>query len=269
MVYLSRAFGAPTPQSEALPGREEEMVHNSAGGVVFAVDDFDRLRRFLVLGSEGGSYYAGERKLTLDNANAVKRCLAAGQRVIDEVVRASRGSAPRNGPSLFVLAMATSFGRDEVRRAAFSILPEVARTGSHLFQFVEYVDGMRGWGKGLRHAVGAWYEAQGDVAQAAYQVVKYRQRNGWTHRDLLRKAHPSGRANPDYDALYGWVTQATAPPADDRRYDIIRAYEYAAENAERPELIADAIRQFSMTWEMVPGAAMGHRFGKPCSSRCQ
>ena len=81
------------------------MVHNSAGGVVFAVDDFDRLRRFLVLGSEGGSYYASERKLTLDNANAVKRCIAAdGQHVIDEVLRASRGIAPRNGPSLFVLA---------------------------------------------------------------------------------------------------------------------------------------------------------------------
>ena len=162
MTYLRQAFGTPAPQSEALPGREDEMVRNSAGGMVFAVDDSDRLRRFLVLGSEGGSYYAGERKLTLDNANTVKRCIAAdGQRVIDEVVRASRGIAPRNGPSLFVLAMAASFSSDEVRRAAFYVLPEVDRTGSHLFQFVEYVDGMRGWGKGLRHAIGAWYEAQG------------------------------------------------------------------------------------------------------------
>ena len=213
-----------------------------------------------MLGSEGGSYYAAERELTLDNANAVKRCIAAdGQRVIDEVVRTSNGIAPRNGPSLFVLAMTAAFGNDEARRAALAVLPEVARTGSHLFQFVEYVDGMRGWGKGLRRAVGAWYQAQGDVAQAAYQMVKYRQRNGWTHRDLLRKAHPSGRANPDFDALYGWVTQGAAPPVDDRRYDIIRAYEYVAENTERPKLIADAIREFDMTWEMIPGAAMSHR----------
>ena len=260
MDYLNRTITAPTPQSEALPGREDEMVGNSAGGMVFAVDDFARLRRFLVLGSEGGSYYAAERELTLDNANAVKRCIAAdGQRVIDEVVRTSNGIAPRNGPSLFVLAMTAAFGNDEARRAALAVLPEVARTGSHLFQFVEYVDGMRGWGKGLRRAVGAWYQAQGDVAQAAYQMVKYRQRNGWTHRDLLRKAHPSGRANPDFDALYGWVTQGAAPPVDDRRYDIIRAYEYVAENTERPKLIADAIREFDMTWEMIPGAAMSHR----------
>ena len=260
MTYLNQVYGVPTPQSEALPGREDDMTPNSAGGMVFAVDDFARLRRFLVLGSEGGSYYAGERELTLDNAKAVKGCIAAdGQRVVDEVVRASNGIAPRNGPCLFALAMAASFGNDDARRAAFAVLPDVARTGSHLFQFVEYADSMRGWGKGLRNAIGAWYEAQGDVSEVAYQVVKYRQRNGWSHRDLLRKAHPSGRSNPDLDVLYGWLTQGTAPPEDDHRYDIVRAYEYASENAERPELVADAIRRFNMTWEMVPGVAMGHR----------
>ena len=37
------------------------------------MDDMTRLQRFLILGSEGGSYYASERKLTLENAAAVKR----------------------------------------------------------------------------------------------------------------------------------------------------------------------------------------------------
>ena len=260
MVYLNQVYGAPAPQTEALPGREAEMVRNSAGGVVFPVDDFARLRRFLVLGSEGGSYYASERALTVENAQAVKRCIAAdGPRVIAEVLRASDGVAPRNGPALFALAMAASFGDDETRRAALSVLPQVARTGSHLFRFVEYADGMRGWGKGLRKAIGAWYESQGGVAPAAYQMVKYRQRNGWTHRDLLRKAHPSGQDHPDLDALYGWVTQGIAPPADDPRYDVIRAYEYAAEHAAQPGLVADAIREFDLTWEMIPSEAMGQK----------
>ena len=260
MVYLTQVYGAPAPQSEPLPGREGEMVQNSAGGMVFPVDDFTRLRRFLVLGAEGGSYYAAERKLTVENANAVKRCIEIdGHRVIDEAVRASRGIAPRNGPPLFVLAMAASFGGDDVRRYALSVLPQVARTGSHLFRFVEYADAMRGWGKGLRRAIGAWYEAQGGVGPAAYQMVKYRQRNGWTHRDLLRKAHPSGKDNPDFDALYAWVTQGSAPPDDDRRYDIIRAYESVLGHVSDPVLIADAIREFDMTWEMIPGEVMGEK----------
>lgn len=38
-----------TPQSEAIPGREEDMTKNYAGGFTFKVDDWERLNRFLIL----------------------------------------------------------------------------------------------------------------------------------------------------------------------------------------------------------------------------
>lgn len=45
-----------TPQSEqASPGQ----VRNSAGGYTFQVDALTRLRRFLTLGVDGGTYYVG------------------------------------------------------------------------------------------------------------------------------------------------------------------------------------------------------------------
>ena len=51
-------------QADVLPG----MVPNSAGGAAYPVDDWKRLERFLVLGAEGGSYYATERTLTVNTA---------------------------------------------------------------------------------------------------------------------------------------------------------------------------------------------------------
>ena len=45
MTYLNRVIDSPVPQSEPLQG----MVANSAGGHAYPVDDFTRLRRFLVL----------------------------------------------------------------------------------------------------------------------------------------------------------------------------------------------------------------------------
>jgi 60 kDa SS-A/Ro ribonucleoprotein len=74
------------------------------------------------------------------------------------------------------------------RRAALNALPEVCRIGTHLFHFAGYVEQFRGWGRALRRAVGEWYERRS--TKLAYQAVKYRQRDGWTHRDLLRLAHP-------------------------------------------------------------------------------
>ena len=72
MAYIREYLQEPVPQSEAL---NERQVQNSAGGFSFPVDDMTRLRRFLVLGSEGGSYYADQRTLTKENAAAVKRCI--------------------------------------------------------------------------------------------------------------------------------------------------------------------------------------------------
>jgi len=67
--FATRLRRLVTPQSEPIPGTDQ--VPNSGGGFAFAIDRWDRLDRFLVLGSEGGTYYIGERELTVENARVV------------------------------------------------------------------------------------------------------------------------------------------------------------------------------------------------------
>jgi len=213
MSYLKRHGTRRVPQWATLPGQ----APNSAGGFAWAVDAWTRLRRFLILGSEGGSYYASEWKLTRENAQAVEQCVREdGPRAVAEIVRVSAdGRAPKNDPALYALALAAGAGDVETRRAALEALPQVARTGTHLFQFAQFVEGFRGWGRSLRRAVGRWYSAQ-PIDALAYQAVKYRQRQGVTHRDLLRLAHPArrvGAGNPELDVsaeharLFEWIVR--------------------------------------------------------------
>ena len=159
MTYLTRVITQPTPQSEPLDGRQ---VQNSAGGHSYPVDDVTRLDRFLILGSEGGSYYASQRQLTLENAQAVKRCAQQDGPATVERIReiATNGRAPKTGPPLFALAVCASHGDDDTRKLALGQLPQVARTATQLMQFVEYTQAMRGWGRGLRNAVRDWYLAR-------------------------------------------------------------------------------------------------------------
>src|SRR3954452_7671897 len=188
MSYLKRHGTRRVSQWAPLPGQEP----NSAGGFAWDVDAWTRLRRFLVLGSEGGSYYASEWSLTRENAQAVEECVREdGLRAVAEIVRVStEGRAPKNDPALYALALAAGGPELEARRAALEALPKVARTGTHLFQFAQFVEGFRGWGRSLRRAVGGWYASK-PADTIAYQAVKYRQRQGVTHRDLLRLAHPA------------------------------------------------------------------------------
>ena len=188
MSYLERQSMRRASQWAPIPGSSQ--VENSAGGYAWAVDDWSRLRRFLILGSEGGSYYAGEWKLTRQNAEGVERCLAAdGARTVAEIVAVSgAGRAPTNDPAIFALAMAAGADEKETRKAALDALATVCRTSTHLFQFATFVEGFRGWGRSLRRAVGSWYAGRTPEA-LAYQAVKYRQREGMTHRDVLRLSH--------------------------------------------------------------------------------
>ena len=212
-MYLKRHGTRRVPQWVPLPGQ----VPNSAGGFAWAVDVWTRLRRFLVLGSEGGSYYASEWKLTRENAVAVETAIREdGARAVAEIVSVSReGRAPKNDPALFALAMAAGHGDEANCKAALAALPRAARTSTHLFQFAAFVDGFRGWGRALRRAVGSWYAAQ-TVDALAYQAVKYRRRGGFTHRDLLRLAHPAAQVsagNPALDLpaehrrLFEWIVR--------------------------------------------------------------
>ena len=186
-------LGRQSGQRAPLPG--EAMVVGDAGGYVYALDDWARFDRFLVLGTEGGTYYASEARLTRETTETVARCMAAdGTRAVARIVEMSvSGRAPKQDPILFALALATAAADPATRALALAAVPRVARTGAQLQRLVSYIDALRGWGRGLRRAVARWYLEQ-PLAELEHQALKYRARGErgqrWSHRDLLRLAHP-------------------------------------------------------------------------------
>jgi 60 kDa SS-A/Ro ribonucleoprotein len=238
-----------TPQSQPADPRQ---VQNSAGGYTFTVAPVERLRRFLVLGVDGGTYYASERDLTKANAEVVLAWARdRSSELVDEVVSISTsGRAPRNNAALFALAAAAALGDAEGRKAALAAVPKVARTGTHLFLFAGYVEQFRGWGRGLRRAVADWYLSK-PVDAVAYQAVKYRQREGWSHRDLLRLAHPA-TDEADRKQLFDWICgRSEEGPA------LVEGFRQAQSATTAREWVAILDRYPSLSWEMLPDAALG------------
>jgi 60 kDa SS-A/Ro ribonucleoprotein len=255
MSYLKRHGTRRVPQWAPIPGSDQ--VPNSSGGFAWTVDDWMRLRRFLILGSEGGSYYASEWKLTRENSKTVECCVREdGKRAVEEIVRVSdEGRAPKNDPALFALALAAGLGDDETRKAALDALPKVARTGTHLFQFASFVEGFRGWGRSLRRAVGRWYAAQPADA-LAYQAVKYRQREGVTHRDLLRLAHPARHVSagnptlevsPEHAGLFEWIVRGAETEGLPR---LVEGF-LRAQRAQKASETAALVREYGLPREAL------------------
>jgi 60 kDa SS-A/Ro ribonucleoprotein len=236
-----------TPQTQPADPRQRR---NAAGGFAFQVSDEVRIRRFLTLGTDGGTYYAATKDLTRENAGVV--LAAARDRaswLTGEIVAISTaGRAPRPNPALFALAAAASLGDDDGRRAALAALGQVARTGTHLFLFARYVEQFRGWGRGLRRAVGAWYLDQ-DGERLAYQVLKYRQREGWSHRDLLRLGHPRPPAD-EHREVFAWIARGEIGESP-----LIRAFAQAQTATDVPSWVR-LIGEQPLSWEMLPDVAL-------------
>lgn len=198
-----------TSQRQPLPGSAQ--VQNSAGGFTWQLDDWMRLERFLVLGTEGGTFYISERDFTQTAGHLVHRCIRAdGLRTVSRIVATSQsGRAPKNDPAIFSLAMCAKLGDEPTRRAAYAALPRVCRIGTHLMHFAEYAQAFGGWGRGMRKAVGAWFNTK-PATELAYQLAKYQARDGWSNRDLLRLAHPRA-ASPSHDRLFAWAVKGELP----------------------------------------------------------
>lgn len=224
--YSSFVSAKKTPQTQPIFGKK--MVKGDDVGYVFEVDDFIRLERFLVIGSDKGTFYAGPKKLTLENAQCIVKCLEKDPiRTIDTIVAISQsGRAPKNDQAIFALAVAASDKNLTTRKLALAALPKVCRIGTHLFSFVEDLNniGLRGWGRGLRTGIGNWYKSK-DVNSLAYQITKYQQRNGWSHRDLLRLSHP--KPSDDQASIFRYIVGKTEKDEFGNLPELVQAVEEA------------------------------------------
>ena len=238
-----------TPQMEKA---RADQVENLAGGYVFGISDMTRAARFLIMGSAGGSYYASEHELTKENTDFVIS-LANGPNAAELLALvldvSLKGRAAKQNPTVFTLAALCASKDLDVRRAAIWAIPQVCRTGTMLFLFARYVENFRGWGRALRNGVARWYTAK-TADDLAWQATKYRQREGWTHRDLLRLSHPTA-PSVAHKAAYDWICGRGQPdtPA------VIMATVKASLTTD-PKLWAQLVSEHRLSWEQLPDEAL-------------
>lgn len=248
-----------TPQNRPIP--KSTQIANSAGGYAWEIDNWARLDRFLILGTDGGSYYATQRDLTLENGETITTCLEQdGTRTVNRTVEISQsGRAAKNDPAIFVLAVAAKLGDSETRARAYAAVPMVCRIGTHLMHFAEFAECLGGWGRGMRRAVARWYNDK-PVGRLAYQLVKYQARDGWSNRDLLRLSHPKAPSGA-HNRMYQWVTRGTweleRQQDLEEGFALIDAYE-RIKAASRLDEVVRLIEDHDLPRETIPSEWLVH-----------
>jgi 60 kDa SS-A/Ro ribonucleoprotein len=249
-IYTDLMNKFKTRQTSPLFGQAQ--VANNAGGYVYQVSPMEQLRRFLIIGTSGGSFYVAERKLTEDNAKAIIELIKAdGMAVLKETVAISvLGRAIKNDPAIFVMALLATYGNELVKTNTYDAISQVCRTGTHLFHFTEMVNQMRGWSAGLRRGVSKFYLRR-NVDNLAVQLLKYRQRDGWTHRDVLRLCHASTKD----EAMNGLFRYTVGKEVADK-HPLVVLFESLQKEADVKKVVEGIKSNSSISWEMLPTAML-------------
>ncbi|MHA1621044.1 MAG: TROVE domain-containing protein [Candidatus Heimdallarchaeaceae archaeon] len=268
-------------QRTKIPGTN--MVQNNAGGFVFEVNPWVQLRRFLILGSEGGSYYVKEEDLTLECSEVIINLIRTnGRRVVEEIADVSKnGLAAKNDPAIFCLALCFTHGNDETKMIAKTNFPDIVRTGTHLFQFCDAIKKLRGWGPAIRKTISTWYKSK-NIKTLSYQMAKYRQRGGWTNRDVLRLNHVHPHDNHKLNDLFKWATgnldlENLTEPEDHLTYPWcvtqLNAFEKKIQDLAKnnqtiesnklakiaKDTAKNMIEKYGLSWEMIPSILLDEK----------
>lgn len=260
MVNKNLAGYFSNPALRSTPAREKAapgQVKSDQGGYVFKVDDMERARRFLILGSDS-SFYKSGAKLTIENAEVIQK-LAKSEKARELLALiydvSVNGRAPKQSPGLFALALVIGTTEDpKVKNLAYQLLPEIARTASTLFEFVSYLSQFQKLGgMGFQKAIGRWYNEK-ELDQLAYQMVKYRQRNEYDHSRLLRLSkRVKSNERPELSPLLDWALGKPVDVANLPR--VARGFELAKKDLHPGEL-PNLIRSYGLSWEMLPTEAL-------------
>lgn len=229
----------------------DSQVKNNTGGYVYQVSDKSRLERFLILGVDGGTYYVSEKDITQQNVEWLKGLISHDSKlVLDTVLDVStNGRAYRNSAAIFVLAMLLNYANPNVKTLAADLAPQIARTGTMVFELAQYIENLGGWGRAKRTAVANWFTSK-TPDQLAYQAVKYRQRNGWELRDLMRLSHPRG-----VDPMVGeFILRKDAPMPQYVVHDveILNGFKDLQSATRLPQVIEILQENRSLPWETIP-----------------
>jgi hypothetical protein len=211
------------PQTIGLPGQ----IANNAGGYSFPLPLEQEWMRYLIIGSkaDNGSFYQCGGAI----ATTISRCIMAAvsspatcEHMIRDIVDVSvNARAPKQEMTMMSLAAAIVFPPDNTCKAqALAAINQVCRIPTHLFMMVQYIRDLsqdkknpgKGFGKGVRRALTEYYTSRGGL-ELAVLVTKYKNREGWTHEDLISLLHinPAQMKDDGGRLVLEWIMKKDKP----------------------------------------------------------
>ena len=217
------AARARIPQTVGLPGQ----VANNAGGFAFPLPIEQEWMRYLIIGSksDNGNFYQSGGQI----ATCVAKCIMAAvsdptlfkQLLCDLVDVSVKGRAPKQEMTMMSLAASIVFAPNpECKALSLDSVERVCRIPTHWFMLLQFIRDFsqdkskpgKGMGKGVRRVFAKLYTSRTGL-ELAVLLNKYKNREGWTHRDIISLLHinPADMKDDGARLVLDWFMKEDKP----------------------------------------------------------
>ena len=226
---------ARIPQTIGLPGQ----VANNAGGFSFQLPLEQEWMRYLIIGSksENGNFYQTGGQIS----TCVSRCILAAvaspdtcKHLVADILDVSvKGRAAKQEMTMLALATVIVFSEDpECKRLGLAAIQDVCRIPTHWFMLLKYIRELsqdkkkpgKGMGAGVRSAFTRLYTSR-TGPELAVLLTKYKNREGWTHKDVISLLHinPSDMHDDGARMVLEWIMKEDRPERTTKTGQTIQA----------------------------------------------
>ena len=242
-------------------------VLNSCGRQVFQISDVERVKRFLSLGCSNGTYYICTKDLMQEHIECIECMLDDIEKrnilleLIGEYVKGNK--CKKQEPLVYLLARCCTYSIGdnsmlEFRNKAYELLSDVCTTASTLMMFIDFskkcskkYSNSSGWNNLHKRAISKWYTSK-DPFSLLFQMTKYKERNGYKHRDVLRLCHivPSSL---DMQVVFNYIVKETGSNdmCSTKTKDFIKDLEILKLDMKK-NIIVDTINKWQLAREHLP-----------------
>jgi 60 kDa SS-A/Ro ribonucleoprotein len=226
---------------------------------VYKVSQEELLKRFILLGTENGSYYITESELTITHISCLDNLIKTDYKKVIDIINTCYLKVYKKDYILFVIARCCADKNKDLRIDAYEYMLEICKIPTHLFLFIDLYERIcqilyksTGWNKLQKEYISKWYLNKQPM-NLAYLITKYKNRNQWTHKDVLKLTHVKAYTDA-HDALFAYITRdydmfmKKVPDSDLQEY--IEAYE-VIKNTNDEDIAIALINQHKFVREHV------------------
>ena len=231
----------------------------------FKISDENQLRRFLFLGSENGTLNASAKELTQTNLVALDRLLFKKDfSTILDIIDEYKVKIFKKDYILLVLAICCSLikfegtNEKDFKKNCFETVLEICKTPTNLFMFIEFYQKVyqskhnaKGWNTSMKNCVSSWYNSK-TPENLIYHVTKYKNRNGWSHKDVLRLSHTTTN-DEQLNRVFRYIIKDLEENVQyPECFNYVKAIKHLSDESCTLDDVITSIRKFNLVREQIP-----------------